>query len=94
MDMAKRSVEYPPPSPDLKPLDFYLWGDLKNTVCIRKPRTLQDLKHKTEIASTAIPPAALQEVCHSVACFINSSMWLVVDILNIYDFNVTTETKV
>jgi hypothetical protein len=46
IDMAKRNVEYPPGFPDLTPLDFYLWGDLKNTVCTRKPRTLQDLKTK------------------------------------------------
>jgi hypothetical protein len=29
------SVEYPPQSPGLTPLDFYLWGDLKNTVYTR-----------------------------------------------------------
>jgi hypothetical protein len=50
-------------NPDLTPLDFYLWGDLQNTVCTRKPRTLQDMRHKTEIASAAIPPATLQVVC-------------------------------
>jgi hypothetical protein len=68
MDRVKRSVEYPPLSPDLTPLYFYLRGDLNNTVCTRKPRTLQDLKYKNEIASVAIPPATLQEVCHSTAC--------------------------
>jgi hypothetical protein len=59
MDRAKRSVEYPPCSPDLTPLDFQLWGDLINTVCTRKPRPLQDLKHKTENASADIPLAIL-----------------------------------
>jgi hypothetical protein len=28
-------VEYPPRSPDLTPLEFYLWHDLKNIVCTR-----------------------------------------------------------
>jgi hypothetical protein len=32
MDRVKRSVEYPPRSPDLTPVDFYLWGGLKNSV--------------------------------------------------------------
>jgi hypothetical protein len=26
------NVEYPPRSPDLTPLDFFLWGALKNAV--------------------------------------------------------------
>jgi hypothetical protein len=29
------SVEYPPRSPDLIPLDFHVWGDLKNTAYAR-----------------------------------------------------------
>jgi hypothetical protein len=67
MHRVKRNVEYSPWSPDLTPLDFYLWGDLKNTVCTRKPRRLQELRQKTEIASAAIPPASLWEVYLSVA---------------------------
>jgi hypothetical protein len=67
MHKAKRSVEYPPQSPDWTPLDFYLLDDLKNTVCIIKPKMLQDPRHKIEIASVAIPPATLWEVWHSVA---------------------------
>jgi hypothetical protein len=52
-------VVYPPQSADLTPLDFYLWGDLKNTVCAKKPRELEDLKNKIEIISVAITPAKL-----------------------------------
>jgi hypothetical protein len=64
MDKAKRSVEYPSRSPDFIPLDFYLCGDLKDIVCTRKPRTLQDLRHRKEVASVATPSATLREVCH------------------------------
>jgi hypothetical protein len=67
MDRAKSSVEYPSRSPDLTPLDFYVCDGLKNTVCIGKPRTLQDRWHKIEIVSVAVPPAMLREVNHSVA---------------------------
>jgi hypothetical protein len=69
MDSARRSVEYPPRSPDLTPLDFYLWSDLENTVCIKQPRTLQDLRHKVEVASVAITPATMRGVYNSVACY-------------------------
>jgi hypothetical protein len=57
------SVEYPPRSPNLAPLDFYLCGDLKNTVYTRRPRTFQGLSSETEISYAAIPPAALRELC-------------------------------
>jgi hypothetical protein len=59
MYRAKRNVEYSAQSPGLTPLDVYLLGDLKNTMCTRKPKMLQDLRHKVEIASVVIPPATL-----------------------------------
>jgi hypothetical protein len=43
VNRAKRTVEYPPRSTDFTSPDFHLWGDLKITVCTRRPRTLQDL---------------------------------------------------
>jgi hypothetical protein len=78
-------VEYPPRSPDISPLDFYLWGSLKNTVRAGKPRSLHDLSHRIEIASAAIAPVTLREVCHSVARH-QQCIGLVVDILNISEF--------
>ncbi|PNF42655.1 hypothetical protein B7P43_G19015, partial [Cryptotermes secundus] len=36
-------TEYPPWSPDLTPLDFYLWGTLKDEVYQQKPATLNTL---------------------------------------------------
>ena len=39
-------VEWPARSPDLTPLDFFLWGVLKNQVFSDKPKTLNDLKGK------------------------------------------------
>ena len=35
---------WPPRSPDLNPLDFYLWGSLKGKVYRNRPRTLAELK--------------------------------------------------
>ena len=35
---------WPPRSPDLNPLDFYLWGKLKSNVYRDRPCTLNELK--------------------------------------------------
>jgi hypothetical protein len=74
MDRAKSSVEYPSRSPDLTTLDFYVCDGLKNTVCIGKPRTLQDLRHKIEIVSVAISPATLQEYATPLHVIINNAL--------------------
>ncbi|KAK2702960.1 hypothetical protein QYM36_018485 [Artemia franciscana] len=37
-------VEWPNRSPDLSPLDYFLWGHLKSVVYQNRPRTLDDLK--------------------------------------------------
>jgi hypothetical protein len=44
-----------------------MWGDLKNTVCLRNTRTQQDLWQKIAIVFVAIQLATLPEVGHSVA---------------------------
>jgi hypothetical protein len=59
-------VEYPPRSPDLTPLDFFLWGALKNAVYTSTPRTLQDLRGEIETACAAVPLATIQNVYQSV----------------------------
>lgn len=40
----KTNNEWPPHSPDLSPLDFYLWGYLKDRVYKPTPNTLDELK--------------------------------------------------
>jgi hypothetical protein len=37
-------IEYPPRPPDLRPLDLYLWGTLKDEVYPQKPATLNALR--------------------------------------------------
>lgn len=39
---------FPPRSPDLTPLDFYLWGSLKETVFSDNPKTLEALRANIE----------------------------------------------
>ncbi|VVC25703.1 Hypothetical protein CINCED_3A000490 [Cinara cedri] len=43
-------VEWPPRSPDLTPLDFFLWGHLNTVVYAEPPANLQDLKNKIAVA--------------------------------------------
>lgn len=41
-----RRVEWPPRSPDLTPLDFFLWGHLKSKVYVTPPRDLDDIEQR------------------------------------------------
>jgi hypothetical protein len=43
-------VQWPPRSPDLTPLDYFLWGYLKTKVYAEPPINLQDLKNKIILA--------------------------------------------
>ena len=60
------ATEYPPRSPDLTSLDFYLWGTLKNTVYATEPQTLEELRGQIEHAINDIPLAIIQTVYRSV----------------------------
>ena len=48
------SVELPPRSPDLTPLDFYLWGHLKQLVHAEKIRNRHHLQQCTEEVCASI----------------------------------------
>jgi hypothetical protein len=52
----------PPNSPDLTPLDFFVWGVLKNAVYSSKQRTLQDLRREVKMACAAVPLATMRNV--------------------------------
>ncbi|XP_053434088.1 uncharacterized protein LOC128576103 [Nycticebus coucang] len=59
-------VEFPPRSPDLTPLDFYLWGTLQDAVCHRKPATLVELREEIERVCAAIEADTLVSVAQAV----------------------------
>ena len=59
--------EFPPRSPDLTPLDFYLWGTLKDVMYHKKPATLGDLRTEIRAVCAAIPINTLTEVAQSTA---------------------------
>ncbi|GFS98613.1 hypothetical protein TNCV_2987411 [Trichonephila clavipes] len=55
-------IEYPTHSPDLPPLDFYLWSYLKNVVYNKKSLTLEEFRYEIVTANHAIPVATLRGV--------------------------------
>lgn len=59
---------WPPRSPDLTPLDFFLWGHVKEKVYATEPTTPQDMKMRIRQACREITPTVLQRVR---ASFIN-----------------------
>lgn len=55
-------VEWPPRSPDLSPLDYFLWGYLKENVYkIVRPQNLEDLKERIRTVARSISPVIIQD---------------------------------
>ncbi|GBN68746.1 hypothetical protein AVEN_148774-1 [Araneus ventricosus] len=50
-------VEWPPHSPDLNPLDFFLWGYIKQRVHATYPPTLQELRNRITDVCASVSPA-------------------------------------
>ncbi|GBM96817.1 hypothetical protein AVEN_161131-1 [Araneus ventricosus] len=54
--------KWPPPSPDLTPIDFFQWGYLKQQVYATPPPTLQDFQRRITGACANVVPAMLHRV--------------------------------
>jgi len=65
------TFEFPPCSPDFTPLDFYLWGTLKDVVYRKKPARLWDLRAEIRAACATIPIHTLTKVAQPTACRCN-----------------------
>ncbi|GBM94843.1 hypothetical protein AVEN_93043-1 [Araneus ventricosus] len=59
-------VEWPPRSPDLNPLDFFLWGYIKQRVYATPPPILQELRNRITDACASLSPAMLCNVQREV----------------------------
>ncbi|KOC59084.1 hypothetical protein WH47_12677 [Habropoda laboriosa] len=55
--------KWPPLSPDLTALDFYLWGKLKEQVYRKIPTTREDMQERIRRACSVIDP---NEIRHAV----------------------------
>ena len=51
----KTDIPWPPHSPDLSPLDFFLWGHLKDRVYKGRPTSRDELKRAIENEISEIP---------------------------------------
>ena len=56
------SMEWPARSPDLTPLDFFLWGHVKSIVYKTKPLDLADLRRRITLAIRSVTPEMLSNV--------------------------------
>lgn len=56
-------IRWPPRSPDLTPLDFFIWGYLKDSVYTRRPQNLEDLKAKIREACNTLTQQMLLMSC-------------------------------
>lgn len=54
--------EWPPRSPDLTPLDFFLWGFIKEKVYATEPTTIEDMQERIREAFRSITPQILRNV--------------------------------
>ncbi|CAK9798623.1 hypothetical protein ANTPLA_LOCUS1702 [Anthophora plagiata] len=59
------TVSWSARTPDLNPLDFFLWGLLKETVCMNVPTTVEDMHQRIIIACANITSNVLYRVQHS-----------------------------
>lgn len=58
-------VEWPPRSPDLTPLDFFLWGHLKSVVYQSRVRTIQELQDRIRAVCSTVTQQMLENVSRS-----------------------------
>ena len=57
---------WPPRSPDTTPLDFFLWGYVKDIVYPTKVRDMTDLRQRISNAIAAIDEAMLQRTWQEI----------------------------
>ena len=61
------TIEYPPKSPDLTPMDFFLGWFLKDKIYSRKPKTIAEMRVATEEECAQIQEEMLLDVCRSIS---------------------------
>ena len=59
-------VMWPARSPDLTPLDYFLWGTLKDMVYKEEPTTLHDMQQRIIAACASISPDVIKRSTQSV----------------------------
>ena len=62
---SKEVHAWPPHSPDLTPMDFFLWGHLKSQVYMSNPKTIEDLKKAVSSAVRRVRPETCRAAVES-----------------------------
>lgn len=57
-------IYWPARSPDLTPVDYFLWGHLKGIVYSTQPEDLEDLKNKIREACRTVTPEIIRAACN------------------------------
>lgn len=60
-DLFSEGLAWPPYSPDLSPLDFFLWGYVKDKVYKNNPKTISELKTAVGNIIRDVPADMLQK---------------------------------
>lgn len=60
------TTPWPPRSPDLSPLDFFLWGYVKNEVFKTEPANLEDMKQRVRSSIDNIPRQMILSTMNSM----------------------------
>ncbi|XP_066141182.1 uncharacterized protein [Euwallacea fornicatus] len=55
-------IRWPPRSPDITPMDFFVWGAIKNKVYATRPRTREELCARIRETCQSITPQQLSKV--------------------------------
>jgi hypothetical protein len=63
---------WPPPSPDLSPSDFHLWGFLKENVYKNNPHTLEELKRNIELCISNVTAETVHRVASDMRKRVNA----------------------
>lgn len=61
----KGPIRWPARSPDITPLDFFMWGHLKNQVYTRQYQTVEELQDAVVQAVNGISPLMLRRSCEA-----------------------------
>ena len=64
-------INWPSRSPDLTPMDFFLWGFLKSKVYVNKPTSLAQLKQNIRHEMEAITERTCQAVIRNFSVRLN-----------------------
>ena len=69
--LAGGPIDWPARSPDLAPLDFFLWGYVKDEVYYARIESLEHLKTRVRQAISSIDTATLSNVWKNINSRIN-----------------------